>query len=79
MSALPKLKVVRVPVGYPKEEIMDLEAARYRLNYDDMSAILVEGRPVRSHEELVELVNQENFQNREFIEVTLVVEFYSGG
>ncbi len=54
MSLMPKLKVVRVPVGYPKEEIIELEQAEYRLNYNE-TVILAEGHPVRNYQELIEV------------------------
>lgn len=79
MSVLPKLKVIRFPVGYPREEIMDLEQARYRFSYNDLAAILVEGKPVQSHEELVQLASQDYFKDRELLEVVVISEFVSGG
>lgn len=78
MSGLPKLKVTRVPVGYPEEEILELEEAEYRLNYNE-SAILAEGRPIRNHEELLRLAAEDGYKDKEFINVTIIVEFYVGG
>ena len=77
MSIMPKLKVTREPVGYPKEEIMELEEAKYRLNYDE-TTILVEGRYVRGHEELIEMINETDLKNKELIEITTVVLYYAG-
>lgn len=79
MSQLPKLKVVRFPVGEPKEEIMELEQARYRFNYYDLSTVLVEGEVVQSHEELVRLAGRDDFKDRELLNVVVLAEFVSGG
>lgn len=79
MSALPKLKVVRLPFGIPQEEVMEIEQAMYRFNYNDMAAILVEGKPVRSHQELLDIANSEEFKGKELLEVTVVAEIVAGG
>lgn len=78
MDVLPRLKITRVPVGYPKEETIELEEARYRLNYSD-TVVLAEGRPILNYEELVALANEPEFKSRDSIEVTVIVEIYAGG
>ena len=74
----PKLKVNRVPAGYPKEEIMELESAMYRINFNDC-AVMAEGRPVRNYDELGAVATSEEFKDREFIKVTIIYELYVGG
>jgi hypothetical protein len=53
------------------EDICELEQARYRLNFDG-GVILVEGRRVRSYDELVRLTNQDNYKKKGFMEVVLL-------
>ena len=78
MSKLPKLKVKRF-FGYPNEDICELEQAKYRLNYGGEVVVMVEGLVVTSHEELVQLATQDNYRNREFLEVVLIPELIGGG
>jgi len=78
MSELPKLKI-KIPFGYPNEDICDLEQARYRLNFLGGAVILVEGRAVQSYDELVEMANQDKYKDREFLEVVLLSDLASGG
>jgi hypothetical protein len=70
VSLLPKLKI-KLPVGYPSEDVCELEQARYSLNFDD-GVIMVEGQTVHSYDELVEIATQDNFKNKEFLEVVLL-------
>ena len=79
MAGLPKLKIVKFPFGYPREEILDLEDARYRISYSDQAAILVEGHPVQSYDEIVEMINQGVFKDKDVLEVMIVTEFIGGG
>ena len=78
MAELPKLKI-KIPFGYPNEDICDLEQARYRLNFIGGAVILVEGRAVQSYDELVEIVKKDKYKDREFLEVTLMSDLVSGG
>ncbi len=79
MPESPKLKVVRIPFGEPREEIMEIEQAMYRFNYNDMAAILVEGEAVRSHEELLQIASRDEFKDKKLLEVTVVAEVVAGG
>jgi|WetSurMetagenome_2_1015567.scaffolds.fasta_scaffold945678_2 hypothetical protein len=76
MSPLPKLKI-KLPVGYPGEDVCDLEQAKYRLNFDT-GVIMVEGQTVHSYDELMHLVTQNNYKNKEFLEVVLL-QIIEGG
>ena len=78
MSKLPKLKI-KLPFGYPNEEICELEQAEYRFSYGGAAVVIVEGQVVNSHEELVRLATQDDFRDREFLEVVLVVDLVAGG
>jgi len=70
MSQLPKLKI-KLPLGSLSEDVCELEQAKYRLNFDD-GVLLVEGQTVHSYDELVQLANQDNYKNKEFLEVVLL-------
>ena len=71
MTKLPKLKI-KLPFQGVVDDICDLEEARYRLDYrHDYFLIVVEGQLVHSYEDLVRLVQQERFRDRDFLEVWL--------
>ena len=71
MTKLPKLKI-KLPFQDVVDDICDLEEARYRLDYGhDYFLIVVEGQLVHSYEDLVRLVQQERFRDRDFLEVWL--------
>jgi len=70
MSQLPKLKI-KLPLGNLSEDVCELEQAKYRLNFDD-GVLLVEGQTVHSYDELVQLATQDNYKNKEFLEVVLL-------
>jgi len=68
VSELPKLKVKTIP-GY-LEEIRDLEQAK-DLPFSDV-LVFAEGYRVNSYEELVQLVAQDSYRDREFVEVVVL-------
>lgn len=70
MSQLPKLKI-KLPLGTSSEDVCELEQAKYRFNFDD-GVLLVEGQTVHSYDELVQLATQDNYKNKEFLEVVLL-------
>jgi hypothetical protein len=76
MSPLPKLKL-KLPFGDPNEEICELEQAKDSLNFDAV-IFLVEGQRVHSYDKLVQLATQDNYKNKEFIEVELLPLFEGG-
>ncbi len=78
MSRLPKLKVKRIPFGYSNEEICDFEQAQ-NFSYAQGTFVMVEGQVVNSYEELVQLAAQDDYKDREFLEVMLVPSVDVGG
>jgi hypothetical protein len=76
MSQLPKLKI-KLPFSDPSENICELEQAKYRLNFDE-GTFLVEGQGVHSYDELVQIVTQDKYKNKEFLEVELL-QLIAGG
>jgi len=68
-SQLPKLKVRRIP-EYPGGEVLDLEQAKGLPFLDGL--IFAEGNKINSYEELVQLAAQDNYKDREFIEVVVL-------
>ena len=77
MTKLPKLKVqgFRSDVS---EEIRDFEQARYFPFSGPGMVIVVEGEVVRDYEDIVQLVAQERYKDKEFLEV-FVETIISGG
>jgi hypothetical protein len=78
MSKLPKLKI-KIPFGYPNEDICDLEQARYRFNFSSGTVILVEGQAVKSYEQLVQIATGDDYKDREYLEAVLITDLASGG
>jgi hypothetical protein len=70
MSQLPKIKIM-LPAGYPDEDAFELEQARYRLNFDS-GMILVERQKVKSYDELVQLAAQDEYKDKEYLEVMAI-------
>ena len=78
MPKLPKLKVRTMRELKLVEEVLDINQARH-LFYSE-AHILVEGKRMLSHDELVKLAAQEEYRNREFLEVVLLpLEAAAGG
>lgn len=71
---MPKLPKLRIKPSSPTvaEDIFDFEQARYRFNWGhEPFLIVVENQPVSSYEDLMELVQQDRFKEKEFLEVEL--------
>ena len=69
MTALLKLRV-RLPSDHEAQDVYSVEEARYRFNWGrDPFLVVVEGQVVSAFEELLDLVRQDRFKGREFIEV----------
>lgn len=67
MSKLPKLKVKGL--GWDvSEEIRDFEQAKYFPFGHDV-IIVAEGQVITSYDDLVQLVDQEDYKNKKFLEV----------
>jgi PDZ domain-containing secreted protein len=63
---MPKLMIKYF--GNLSGEVSELEEARYLLDFDE-AIIVIEGQNVRSYDELVKIVSQERFKDKEFVEV----------
>lgn len=75
---MPKLKVRTIRDLKLVEEVLDIDQARYLVFSN--AQIVVEGQPVVSYEELVQLAAQKRYRNREFLEVVLLpIEVAGGG
>ena len=78
MNKLPKLKIRTMRELKLVEEVLDINQAQH-LFYSE-AHILVEGQRMLSHDELVKLAAQEEYSNREFLEVVLLpLEAAAGG
>ena len=78
MSTWPKLRI-KLPFQEVGEEICSLEQMENRFNWgNEPFVIVVEGKVIGSYEKLKELVQQDRFKDREFLEVE-VRTFLVGG
>ena len=66
---MPKL-LIKV-FGDPGEDICELEDAKYLLDFANR-IIVLDGKNIRSYNELVKIASQEKYRNQEFIEVVQV-------
>ena len=85
MSKVPKLRIKKHFGGWPPEErVCDLEQARdillpYWPSEHWAGALVgVEGQLIHSYEELVQLATQDNYKDREFLEVGLYTQAGGG-
>ncbi len=72
---MPKL-LVKV-FGDPGEDIYDLEEARYLFDFAHQ-IVVIDGKNVRSYDELVKIVSQEKYSNQEFVEVVQIPAIAGG-
>jgi hypothetical protein len=72
---LPKLVIKSL--SRASKEVCELEQAKDRLNFKS-GIVLVDGRKVRSYDELVELVSQERYADKESIDVVLMPPLVGG-
>jgi hypothetical protein len=63
--------------GNPGGPVCELEQAQNLLDFTS-KMILVEGRNVRSYDELVQIVTQDKYRDREYFEVTLLLPIGDG-
>lgn len=63
--------------GDPGEDICELEEAKYLLDFTDR-IVLVDGREARSYEELLKIVSQKKYTDREFVEVVQIPALAGG-
>ena len=76
MSQVPKLKI-KLPSGDPSEYICELDQAKYCLDFNE-GVFLVEGQAVHSYDELVHIVSQKQYKNREYLNIELL-QIIGGG
>ena len=76
---LPKLKVQPIFDSKMEADVFDLEQARNRFFYGHETVVLVEGQVINSHAELIKLASQDQYKNKEFLEVTLLPNTFIGG
>ncbi len=74
MSKLPKLRVRSLLYGESKDEaeIDDLEQLRSRFAAGSDIIVVVEGRMVNSYDELARLIAQDEYKDKELLEVMLL-------
>ena len=79
MARSPKLKVKWFLESF-SEETIDLEHAKYRLPLGPPYAlsVMLDGQRINSYEELVQLAAQDNYKDREFIEVVVLTTIGGG-
>ena len=71
MSKLPKLKVTEWMDGRPHEKIYELERAKEFFTLDSSMLVSVNGEVLVSYGDLLRLVEQDHYRDREFIKVEL--------
>lgn len=76
MTELPKLKVKK-EAWKDESEIQDFEEAK-DFPFSAEIIVVVEGQQVNSYDDLLKLVQQERFKNRQFLEV-LFLPMITGG
>ncbi len=72
---MPKLKIKFF--GYPNEEVYELEQIKNNLNFDE-AVFMVEGQRVQSYDKLVQLAAQDEYKDKEFLEIMLIPLFEGG-
>ena len=78
MTKLPKLRIKRA--WNPTEEVQEMAQARHLLfeRGPDM-VILVEGQHVRSYEDMVEMVKEAPYKDKDSLEVVITPLWPAGG
>jgi hypothetical protein len=69
IARLPKLLIK--PMGRMSDDVCELEQARDRLNFKGM-IVLLDGKRVRSYDELAALVTQDSYADKDIIDVVLL-------
>jgi hypothetical protein len=68
---------IKLPLGYPPEDDFEFEEAKSRLNFET-GIVLLDGKRVVSYEELARLVAAKKYEDREYIEVVVIVAIAGG-
>jgi PDZ domain-containing secreted protein len=63
--------------GDPGEDIYELEDAKYLLDFTDR-IVMVDGQKIGSYDELVKIVKQEKYRDRDFIEIVQIPAIMGG-
>jgi hypothetical protein len=63
--------------GDPGEEVCELEDARYLIDFTDR-IVVVDEQEIRSYNELMKMVGQEKYRDREIIEVIQIPAITGG-
>ena len=66
---MPKL-LIKV-FGDPGVDMCELEEAKYLIDFSSQ-IIVIDGRQIRSYDELAKIASQEKYRNLEFIEIVQV-------
>ena len=78
MPEFPKLKI-KLPFATADEDFCDVEQARHRFKWGrEDFLITIDDQIINSYEELVQIVSQEHYRDREFIEVNLLLMIAGG-
>jgi PDZ domain-containing secreted protein len=75
IAQLPKLIIKNF--GYTVVDTLELDQAEHVLNFIDQM-VMVEGKRAKSYDELVNLVSQEKYRDKEFIDVVLLPAIAGG-
>jgi hypothetical protein len=63
--------------GDPGEELCEPEEAKYLLDFSGR-VVVIDGHKIHSYEELLKIVNQEQYRDQEFVEVIQIPEIMGG-
>jgi hypothetical protein len=72
---MPKL-IIKV-FGDPGEDICELEQAHYYLSFVEQM-VVIDGKKVKSYEELLKIISQKKYQEMEYIEVVQIPALAGG-
>ena len=71
ISKLPKLRIESPIIGQP-EEICDIGQAKDKLRFDSGILVVTDGQWVGSYDELVRLITQDSYRNKEVLDIKIV-------
>ncbi len=77
LPKLPKLRVESPILGYPKETY-DFGQVKHCLRFDCGILVILDGKWVSSYDELIRLATQDNYRNKEFLDIK-VMPLVGGG
>jgi hypothetical protein len=77
MASLPKLKVIKSAWSDQAEEISAFEQAK-NFPYHEELVIVAEGKQINSYDDLLKLAQQEQYRNKEYLEVIFLPMIVGG-